>query len=760
MISSSLRLFQSCFGHSEEAIFPKPSNAPCLLQCSGPSSTCIFLWLVFGMLVCVHDTKFVLAPHTPQTKFLLPKSCAQLTVLRWQEYVDFIKTGIVEGRLTVRGPRHILDFAKAIVRRWEWLDWHCFSAEKSIVANLNKAKEESIQRQQEFFWQGQFGRKLAKIPLLASLQTIHSANVKDQMHKKHEEILDTCLKKVRAEAQEQMENPHDNWRDKAGHWQVMLSDCTEQVLLLRRHDADVLGSCAEQFVKEKVRELRDSVTWKLRDKIREEGAKMSPQTTKALETRYETIAAQFEENANRLLQDFHKAPSHQALFDMMKCFNAHWSVANIFLPIYAESSAIIRDFRSADVLVVECDTGSGKSTALPALLQAELGVKVCISQPRILPCQRTAKFVADQMRGSCKVSYETADKACEPGSDIVYQTDGLLSARLIGPEAAATNPFGVICLDEVHERNKNLDLALMALARMLRDGKASGNQRVPKLVVMSATLDPKTLLPFQNTGLTVKRFQIKVPSPYKILDSNAYVGMHYMQAVEDLFKKKLPEEQILCFVPGTADVEKACASFTARIGCAAEPLHAQRDSQDMQAALERGAVFFATNIAETSITIPRLAYVVDVGKQNVASSTNQIFQLKECYSARSTLRQRRGRCGRVRDGTYFPTYRGTWDLGTGLSPQLAKQRGHDITLDFALPELLTGCAVDVEFRLWCYTASPTAFQSKLQELQDDLPIDTRDKEDSDSGWEYSSSILLVYGSSLSSTSKLFLLLWR
>lgn len=589
-----------------------------------------------------------------------------------QEHAEFVQTGVVQGRLTVCGPEDVQILAKSVVENWGWLDWHCFSADKSIVANLEKAKEASIRRQRNAFWKGPFGRKLSKIPLLASLQTLHATAVQDQMLEKHGQILETCLEFVRTEAHKEMDSPNDK-----EHWKMTMKSCAQEVSKLYHHEANVLQTCAERFVEDKIKEFRDS--------------KLSKPSAQSVRGRFETIAGQFEENVKRLLRDFMKTPSEQALWDMMKSFNAHWSVANLFLPIYEQSAAMIEDFRRADVLVVECETGSGKSTALPALLQAELRGKVCISQPRILPCKRTAQFVSAQVQGSCKVSYETADRACEIGSEIVYMTDGLLSARLIGPDAAAANPFDVICLDEVHERNKNLDLAIMALARMLKEGKAS-QSRIPKVVVMSATLDEKTLLPFRHSNLMLKKFEIRVPSPYKIRDSKTYVGVHYMQAVEEIFKKKEPEEQILCFVPGTADVEKACASFTSRMGgsCGAEALHANRDAEEMQAALQRGTVFFATNIAETSITVPRLAHVVDVGKQKVPSSTNHVFRLEESFSARSTLRQRRGRCGRVRDGTYYPTYRGTWELKTGISQSQAKRRGDEVTRDFALPELLTG----------------------------------------------------------------------
>ncbi|CAK9037322.1 ATP-dependent RNA helicase HrpA [Durusdinium trenchii] len=588
------------------------------------------------------------------------------------EHAEFVQTGVVQGRLTVCGPEDVQILAKSVVENWGWLDWHCFSADKSIVANLEKAKEASIRRQRNAFWKGPFGRKLSKIPLLASLQTLHATAVQDQMLEKHGQILETCLEFVRTEAHKEMDSPNDK-----EHWKMTMKSCAQEVSKLYHHEANVLQTCAERFVEDKIKEFRDS--------------KLSKPSAQSVRGRFETIAGQFEENVKRLLRDFMKTPSEQALWDMMKSFNAHWSVANLFLPIYEQSAAMIEDFRRADVLVVECETGSGKSTALPALLQAELRGKVCISQPRILPCKRTAQFVSAQVQGSCKVSYETADRACEIGSEIVYMTDGLLSARLIGPDAAAANPFDVICLDEVHERNKNLDLAIMALARMLKEGKAS-QSRIPKVVVMSATLDEKTLLPFRHSNLMLKKFEIRVPSPYKIRDSKTYVGVHYMQAVEEIFKKKEPEEQILCFVPGTADVEKACASFTSRMGgsCGAEALHANRDAEEMQAALQRGTVFFATNIAETSITVPRLAHVVDVGKQKVPSSTNHVFRLEESFSARSTLRQRRGRCGRVRDGTYYPTYRGTWELKTGISQSQAKRRGDEVTRDFALPELLTG----------------------------------------------------------------------
>lgn len=579
------------------------------------------------------------------------------------------------------------------------------------MENLAKAKDASCRKQVKSFWKKVACNNLVKVPFLSGFRELHANRVQNGMNLKYDETKDACIQRVAQEAKMQMHHPEDSWKDPTGHWQLMLKDCRQLISELFHFSADVLTDCATHFVNTKIAELKDSIPSMVRDKVREHGVKGSPGVEQSLKDRFQTVADEFDKNANRLLKKFDSNPSEDALWELMKKLNTHWSIANMVLPIYEQSSAIINDFLSADVLVVECDTGSGKSTALPALLQAELGGRVCISQPRILPCTRTANFVSKMLGGICIVSSETADKASKAGAQIVYQTDGLLSARLIGPEAVSRNPFDVICLDEVHERNKNLDLAIMALARMVKRGKAEG-QKVPKVVVMSATLDSKTLLPFGNNDLKVKKFTIKVPSPYEVKQNMKYVGKHYMNAVEEIFKKKHPEEQILCFVPGTADVEKACASFLARVGCSAEPLHANRDPADMQEALERGAVFFSTNIAETSITIPRLAHVVDAGKQKVPSWDNHVFQLQECFSARSTLNQRRGRCGRVREGTYYPAY-----------------RAQDVTRDFALPELLTGDVVDVEFRLWCHSAEKTKFGSKLQELKEDLPINTKVDED-------------------------------
>jgi HrpA-like RNA helicase len=147
----------------------------------------------------------------------------------------------------------------------------------------------------------------------------------------------------------------------------------------------------------------------------------------------------------------------------------------------------------------------------------------------------------------------------------------------------------------------------------------------------------------------------------------------------------------------------------------------------MQEELATGQVFFSTNIAETSLTFGRLAYVIDTGKKKVPSWGNNILKLTDESAPRSTLRQRMGRCGRTREGTYVPLYQDE------LEDKANKARD-----DFAKPELLTGDALPAEFQLLCADlqhAIPRGVMkggaSMLSKLRHILPMEERNKEDLD-----------------------------
>jgi HrpA-like RNA helicase len=228
--------------------------------------------------------------------------------------------------------------------------------------------------------------------------------------------------------------------------------------------------------------------------------------------------------------------------------------------------------------------------------------KTCVTQPRILPCRRTCDFVNGKLGGNL-VGWESADNSTNPEARLVYVTDGLISARALGPGLLKSN-YSIIAFDEVHERSKSIDTGLIGTALQVADAKKKGLPR-PKIVIMSATLDKSCLIPFKNLGLKVSKESVKVKSPFTTTVDDNYRGKHFLTATaETYYNRKRIDEQILCFLPGTAEVNDAAAAFFDQTGVRAAVLSGQEDPLKMQELLETATVFFSTNIADEHYSTP------------------------------------------------------------------------------------------------------------------------------------------------------------
>ena len=332
------------------------------------------------------------------------------------------------------------------------------------------------------------------------------------------------------------------------------------------------------------------------------------------------------------------------------------------LPITARIGEIVERIRSHQVVIVAGETGSGKTTQLPkACLAAGLGAGGLIghTQPRRLAARACATRIAKELNvhlgGAVGFAVRFAE-ASGPDTLIKVMTDGLLLAGIHGDRRLSA--YDALIIDEAHERSLNVDFLLGYLKRLLR--------RRPglKLIITSATID-------------VEAFQAHFDgAPAVQVGGRGHpVEVVYQDAPGDQFEaldrclaeiKRRGARQArdtLVFLPGEREILDAAHWLRRHWGDAFEtlPLYARLPAREQRRIFtpgERPRVVLATNVAETSITVPNVGYVIDFGLARIArySQRSKIQRLPVEPISQASAEQRAGRCGRVAPGTCFRLY--------------------------------------------------------------------------------------------------------
>jgi len=344
------------------------------------------------------------------------------------------------------------------------------------------------------------------------------------------------------------------------------------------------------------------------------------------------------------------------------------------LPIAAAADALLRELRATQVLVLVGETGSGKSTQLPQLLLSSglLGDRaVAVTQPRRVAAVSLARRVAEEV--GCElgaaVGYSVRfDDASGPETRIRYVTDGLLLREALSDPLLSR--YAVVVVDEAHERSVHTDV-LLGLLRGLLPLRPNDF----RLVVTSATLDADAFLAFfggagPTRGARVLGRQHPVSLRYTQSPEEDYLDGALLTCLQVHSEAPLPGD-ILVFLTGSEEIEALARLLRDR--AAALPASAPRllpvplfaaQSNEAQAAVFEPApagcrkVVLATNIAETSLTIPGVRTVVDCGlaKQRSFSARTGAESLLVQGISRSAARQRAGRAGREAPGTCYRLY--------------------------------------------------------------------------------------------------------
>ncbi len=338
------------------------------------------------------------------------------------------------------------------------------------------------------------------------------------------------------------------------------------------------------------------------------------------------------------------------------------------LPVVARRAEIARAIREHQVIVVCGETGSGKTTQLPKIcLELGRGCAGLIghTQPRRIAARATASRIAQELKSELgrHVGYKIrfTDRS-SPDSYIKLMTDGILLAETQGdPRLAA---YDTLIIDEAHERSLNIDFLLGYLRQLL--------PRRPdlKVIVTSATLDAERFArhcagPAGDAPVievSGRLFPIELryrPPPEDARDRDIQDAI--VDAVSEAHREGPGD--VLVFLPGEREIREAAEALRKHHppGLEVLPLFARQSAQEQArvfAPHQGRRVVLATNVAETSLTVPGIRYVVDTGLARVKrySHRNKVEQLQVEPVAQSAAKQRAGRCGRVAAGICFRLY--------------------------------------------------------------------------------------------------------
>ncbi|KAL5010310.1 hypothetical protein ScPMuIL_012615 [Solemya velum] len=345
------------------------------------------------------------------------------------------------------------------------------------------------------------------------------------------------------------------------------------------------------------------------------------------------------------------------------------------LPIYPVQNRLVQEVRRLNTVIVIGETGSGKTTQIPQFLfRAEVhrGSQIAITQPRRVAAVTVAKRVAQEMKselgklvGYC-VRFE--DVTSE-STRIKYMTDGmLLREAIIDP---LMRRYSVVILDEAHERTIHTDV-LFGVVKAAQRQRAKKGLKPLKIVVMSATMDVDHFSEYFNSApvLYLEGRQFPVNVYYSCCTQSDY-QFAALVTLGQIHKQAPPNHDVLMFLTGQDEIE-SMVRFVRDIGRSLEgqappiiacPLYAALPPQVQLRVFNRtppGArkVVIATNIAETSVTIPGIKFVIDPGmvKARVFNPRSGLDLLKVVRISKAQALQRTGRAGRESSGSCYRLY--------------------------------------------------------------------------------------------------------
>ncbi len=339
------------------------------------------------------------------------------------------------------------------------------------------------------------------------------------------------------------------------------------------------------------------------------------------------------------------------------------------LPVSGRREEIAQAIQNHQVIIVCGETGSGKTTQLPKIALAlgrgwGAGGKGLIghTQPRRIAASSVAKRIAQELNSPLGevVGYKVRfQDRLQSGASVKLMTDGILLAET--QSDPLLKAYDTLIIDEAHERSLNIDFLLGYLRQLL--------PRRPdlKIIVTSATIDAdrfaKHFAGAQGPApvIQVSGRLFPVEQRYRPFEESREYGLNdaIFDAVEELWRGGLGSSpgDVLVFLPGEREIREAADHLRRHHppGVEVVPLFARLSQQEQDRVFEPHSaprIVLATNVAETSLTVPGIRYVIDAGSARVKrySYRNKVEQLQVEPISQAAANQRAGRCGRVSDG--------------------------------------------------------------------------------------------------------------
>ena len=339
------------------------------------------------------------------------------------------------------------------------------------------------------------------------------------------------------------------------------------------------------------------------------------------------------------------------------------------LPIAAHADELVGLIRTHQVVVVAGETGSGKTTQLPKLCllagRGAAGMVGC-TQPRRIAARSVARRVAEELQVPIggAVGYQVRfNDAVGEATAIKFMTDGILLAEI--QHDRWLSKYDTLIIDEAHERSLNIDFLLGYLKQLLP------KRPDLKLVVTSATIDTARFAAHFGEApvVDVEGRGYPVEVRYRPLEGEGEedggqrtIADGIVAACDEIMREKGIGDTLV-FLPGEREIREAHQALERRKYRHTEvlPLYARLSAKDQDRVFQPGPqrrIVLATNVAETSLTVPRIHYVVDPGVARVKrySPRQKLDRLHIEAVSQASANQRAGRCGRIAPGTCFRLY--------------------------------------------------------------------------------------------------------
>ncbi|MBU0729923.1 MAG: ATP-dependent RNA helicase HrpA [Proteobacteria bacterium] len=386
------------------------------------------------------------------------------------------------------------------------------------------------------------------------------------------------------------------------------------------------------------------------------------------------------------------------------------------LPITGHRQEIVDAIRAHQVLIIAGDTGSGKTTQLPKMcLEAGRGIKGMIgcTQPRRIAAVTIAARVSEELgpQGPQLVGYKIRfqDKT-RKYHKIKFMTDGILLAE--AQQDRYMQAYDTIIVDEAHERSLNIDFLLGMLKRLL------ARRKNLKVIITSATIDTEKFSKNFNNAPVIQvsgrtyPVEVRYQENGDDQDDAAYVELA-VKAVGEIRRKEAPGD-ILVFMPTERDIRETVEALEGDLqarepGSARQnwpknmlimPLFGRLSPKDQRRIFQpvTGAkIVVATNVAETSVTVPGIRYVIDTGLARISGYNPRARTTKLPISpiSRASADQRKGRCGRISPGICYRLY---------------SEESYNNRQEFTVPEILRSNLSEVILRMiYLQLGDPVSF---------------------------------------------------